>query len=129
MKQVTIAIGLMSVVVLSACTKDPQIAKAKYFAAGQNYMKNGKYGDAAIEFRNAVRLDPRFVEAYYQLAQADLARNDWSSRRPSIWIRAAWMPGWTGAVCTWRLANSTRPETRRTSSSSRNRRTSAPINF
>ena len=79
MKQVTIAIGLMFVAVLSACMKDPQIAKAKYFAAGQNYMKNGKYGDAAIEFRNAVRLDPRFVEAYYQLAQADLARNDWSA--------------------------------------------------
>ena len=79
MKQVTIAIVLMLAAVLSACTKDPQIAKAKYFAAGQNYMKSGKYGDAAIEFRNAVRLDPRFVEAYYQLAQADLARNDWSA--------------------------------------------------
>jgi tetratricopeptide (TPR) repeat protein len=79
MKQVTIAIVLMSAVVLNSCTNDPQIAKAKYFAAGQNYMKNGKYGDAAIEFRNAVRLDPRFVEAYYQLAHADMALNDWSA--------------------------------------------------
>src|SRR5882762_2803594 len=79
MKQVTIAIVLMSAAVLNACANDPQIAKAKYFAAGQNYMKNGKYGDAAIEFRNAVRLDPRFVEAYYQLAHADMALNDWSA--------------------------------------------------
>jgi len=42
-------------------------------------MKNGKYGDAAIEFRNAVRLDHRFVEAFYQLAHADMALNDWSA--------------------------------------------------
>ncbi|MGC1989849.1 MAG: tetratricopeptide repeat protein, partial [Candidatus Acidiferrales bacterium] len=63
---------------LSSCMRDPQKAKAKYFAAGQGYMKKGQYGDAAIEFRNALRLDPRFVEAYYQLAQADLARHDWS---------------------------------------------------
>src|SRR5215469_16851052 len=64
---------------LSSCARDPQKAKQKYFAAGQTYMKKGQYGDAAIEFRNALRLDPRFVEAYYQLAQADLARQDWAA--------------------------------------------------
>ena len=69
---------VFTAVALSSCVKDPQKAKAKYFAAGQGYMKKGQYGDAAIEFRNALRLDPRFVEAYYQLAQADLARHDWS---------------------------------------------------
>ena len=35
---------------------------------------------SGIEFRNALRLDPRFVDAYYQLARADLAQHD--SRAP-----------------------------------------------
>ena len=69
---------------ISSCSRDPQKAKAKYFAAGQNYMKKGQYGDAAIEFRNALRLDPRFVDAYYQLAQADLAQHDWNAAYASL---------------------------------------------
>jgi len=47
-------------------------------------MKKGQYGDASIEFRNAIRQDPRFVEAYYQLAQADLAQRDWSAAYASL---------------------------------------------
>jgi tetratricopeptide (TPR) repeat protein len=77
--QPAIAILFLTVLALSSCARDPQKAKAKYFAAGQGYMKKGQYGDAVIEFRNALRLDPRFVEAYYELAQADLAQHDWSS--------------------------------------------------
>src|ERR1700735_2899196 len=71
-------------VLLSSCGRDPQKAKAKYLASGQSYMKDGKYGDAVIEFRNALRLDPRFVDAYYQLAQADLAQNDWNAAYTSL---------------------------------------------
>lgn len=70
--------------VLCSCARNPQAAKAKYFAEGQNYMKKGKFGDAAIEFRNALRLDPRFVDAYYQLAQADMAQQDWSAAYASL---------------------------------------------
>ena len=69
-----IAAGLL----LGACSKDPQKAKAKYLATGEKYMKQKQYGDAAVEFRNAIRLDPRFADAYYQLAQAELAQNAWT---------------------------------------------------
>ena len=62
-----------------SCATDPQKAKVKYFEAGQNYMQKGQYGDAAVEFKNALRLDPRFVDAYYQLAQASLAQHDWTA--------------------------------------------------
>src|SRR6202035_5891733 len=48
------------------------------------YMKKGQYSDASIEFRNALRLDPRFVDAYYQLAQADLAQRDWQGAYASL---------------------------------------------
>src|SRR5580658_10593087 len=84
-KQITVAMALIGpIVLLGSCAKDPQKAKAKYLAAGQNYMKNGKYGDAVIEFRNALRIDPRFVDAYYQLAQADLAQHDWNGAYASL---------------------------------------------
>jgi tetratricopeptide (TPR) repeat protein len=61
---------------LGACSRDPQKAKAKYLAAAQKYMKQKQYGDAAVEFRNAIRVDPRSADAYYQLAQAELAQQD-----------------------------------------------------
>src|SRR5580704_10577440 len=77
-------VAFLAAAALSSCMRDPQKAKAKYFAAGQGYMKNGQYAAAAIEFRNALRLDPRFVEAYYQLAQADLAQRDWSAAYASL---------------------------------------------
>src|ERR1700726_418943 len=62
---------------LCSCAGNPQKAKAKYLANGQDYMKKKQYASAAIEFRNALKIDPRFVDAYYQLAQADLAQQDW----------------------------------------------------
>jgi len=83
--RVALAIILLSIVgTLCSCARDPQKAKAKYLAEGQTYMKKGKFGDAVIEFRNALRLDPRFVDAYYQLAQADLAQHDWREAYVSL---------------------------------------------
>jgi tetratricopeptide (TPR) repeat protein len=80
----TIVIAISVALLLGACAKDPQKAKAKYLAEGQKYMKKGQYGDASVEFRNALRLDPRFVDAYYQLAQADLAQRDWRGAYASL---------------------------------------------
>ena len=79
------AIGLCTVaLLLSSCKSDPQKAKAKYFASGQKYMTQKKYGDAAVEFRNAIRIDPRFADAYYQLSQAALAQHDWQAAYVSL---------------------------------------------
>ena len=72
------AVVLMLFVALAfcACKKDPQKAKAKYLASGEAFLKQKKYGDAAVEFQNAIRIDPNYAEAYYQLAQAELGRKD-----------------------------------------------------
>jgi len=84
-KRVTVALILMSVtLVLSSCARDPEKAKAKYLASGQNYMKQGQYASAAIEFRNALKIDPKFVDAYYQLAEADLAQRDFADAYASV---------------------------------------------
>jgi tetratricopeptide (TPR) repeat protein len=83
--QVTVAMALVyACLSLVACSGNPEKAKTKYLAEGKNYMKKGQYGDAAIEFRNALRIDPRFVDAYFQLAQADLAQRNWNAAYASL---------------------------------------------
>src|SRR5437899_1438094 len=62
---------------LGGCSLDPQKGKVKYLESGKRYLKTGKYQEASIQFRNAIKLDPRFTEAYYQLAQADLSLKQW----------------------------------------------------
>src|SRR5690348_13221546 len=61
---------------LASCAANPEKAKLNFMNKGQAFMKNAQYSSAAIEFRNAVKIDPKYVEAYYQLAKADLALRD-----------------------------------------------------
>ncbi|MGH9830678.1 MAG: tetratricopeptide repeat protein, partial [Blastocatellia bacterium] len=63
---------------LASCSRDPQGAKLRYVEKGQAYMKKGQYSSAAIEYRNALKIDPKFVDAYYDLARADLAEHSWN---------------------------------------------------
>ncbi len=84
-KHLVVSVLMMSMaLLLSSCAGDPQKAKVKYVASGQKYMKKGQYASAVIEYRNALKLDPRYVEAYYQLAQADLAQHDWRGAYDSL---------------------------------------------
>ena len=78
------SVVLSLAVLLVSCSANPQKAKAKYLASGQKYFKKGQYASAAIEYRNALKIDPRFVDAYYQLAQASLAQHDWRSAYDSL---------------------------------------------
>jgi tetratricopeptide (TPR) repeat protein len=68
----------LAIVMLAGCSLDPQKGKVKYLESGNRYMKAGKYQEASIQFRNAIKLDPRFAEAYYQLAQADISLHQWN---------------------------------------------------
>jgi Tfp pilus assembly protein PilF len=43
----------------AGCSRDPQIAKRKYFEKGVRYYERGKYREAAIEYQNAIQIDPR----------------------------------------------------------------------
>src|SRR5260370_39370068 len=84
-KELVVSILLMSTaLLLRSCAGDPQKAKVKYLASGQKYMKKGQYASAVIEYRNALKLDPRFVDAYYRLAQAALAQHDWRAAHDSL---------------------------------------------
>ena len=65
-------------VVFTGCSRDPNVRKQKFLASGQRYFAEGKYPEAAIQFSNAIDLDPGFAEAHYQLAQTELKLRAWN---------------------------------------------------
>ena len=54
---------------MGACTS-PAKAKAQYLSRGEALLKEKKYQEATIEFRNALQLDERLAGAHWGLAQA-----------------------------------------------------------
>jgi tetratricopeptide (TPR) repeat protein len=61
------------------CAQNPVQRRDSYFQRGQKYFQEKKYADAAIEFANAVKIDPRFAQGYYYLGLSDKNRNDLQS--------------------------------------------------
>ena len=61
---------------LTGCSRDPNVRKQKYLESGDHYFSQGKYGEAAIQYRNAIKQDSKFVQAHYQLSQAYLRLRD-----------------------------------------------------
>src|SRR5271165_1354350 len=58
--------------VLVGCTRNPDAAKRKYLESGMKYMDQKKYDSAVIQFKKALQIDPRYAEAHYQLATAEM---------------------------------------------------------
>lgn len=63
---------LLCAAILTGCSRDPNVRKQKYLESGKKYMAKGKYREASIQFYNALRLDSKFAEAHYELAQSDM---------------------------------------------------------
>ena len=61
---------------LVGCTRDPNVRKQKYFDSGEKYFSQGKYREAAIQYSNAIQIDPRFAQAHFQLSQSYLRIGD-----------------------------------------------------
>ncbi|HET6670621.1 MAG TPA: tetratricopeptide repeat protein [Pyrinomonadaceae bacterium] len=60
---------LTSLLVLSSCA-NPEKAKADHVSKGEAYLKESKFQEASIEFRNAVQIDENFAPAHWGLARA-----------------------------------------------------------
>jgi cellulose synthase operon protein C len=60
----------------SGCSRDPNIRKQKYLESGDRYFAKGKYREAAIQYSNALQVDPRFAAAHYQLGETYLKLGD-----------------------------------------------------
>src|SRR4051794_36414037 len=69
---------VMLTVLLASCSRDPSVRKQKYFLSGKGYFDQGDFRSAAIQFTNAVQIDPQFAEAHYQLARAYLNQKQWT---------------------------------------------------
>lgn len=54
----------------------PEVRRERYLKKGLEYLKQSKLNEAVIEFRNAVKADPRSLEARLELGQALLKRGD-----------------------------------------------------
>lgn len=54
---------------MSGCT-NPDKAKAEYVRRGEVYLKDRRYQEASIEFRNAIQIDNRMAAAHWGLALA-----------------------------------------------------------
>ncbi len=59
-------------IVLVGCTRNPETAKRKYLESGLKYMDQKKYDAAVIQFKKALQIDPRYAEAHFQLANAQM---------------------------------------------------------
>ncbi len=55
-----------------SCSRDPQVVKRKYVENGNRYFEKGKYKEAHIMYRNALRHDRKYGEAYYRLGLTEL---------------------------------------------------------
>ncbi len=62
-------------------TPDPEYSeearKAKYFEAAQKYIQKQNFAAARLELQNAVRIDPKWAEAQYQLGKVTLQLQDY----------------------------------------------------
>lgn len=55
-----------------SCSRDPEVVKRKYLQNGNRYFEKGKYKEAYIMYRNALKKDAKFSEAYYRAGLAEL---------------------------------------------------------
>ena len=62
--------------------------KKKYLDKGMGYFQSGKYDEAVIEYKNAIKIDPQYADAHYRLAQSLLKKSGFCSAGISELMRA-----------------------------------------
>ena len=60
---------LVAGIVMPACNRNPEVRKHKYFDNAMALLTKGEPAKAVIELRNALQVDPNFVEAASALAE------------------------------------------------------------
>jgi tetratricopeptide (TPR) repeat protein len=65
-----LAVLLACIVALAAGCSNPEKAKAKFVADGEAALKERKWQEATLHFRNAIQIDDNLAAAHWGLAQA-----------------------------------------------------------
>jgi len=60
---------LAALISLAGCT-NPEKAKAEHVRKGDAYLKDSKFQEASLEFRNAIQIDDKLAAAHWGLARA-----------------------------------------------------------
>jgi tetratricopeptide (TPR) repeat protein len=71
-----VAVILAVLVGLASCSRDPNVVKKHYLESGNKYFDKGRYKEASIQYRNALKRDPKYGPAYYKLALVSLKTSD-----------------------------------------------------
>jgi tetratricopeptide (TPR) repeat protein len=71
-----VAVILAVLVGLASCSRDPEVVKKHYLESGNKYFDKGRYKEASIQYRNALKRDPKYGAAYYRLALVSLKTGD-----------------------------------------------------
>jgi tetratricopeptide (TPR) repeat protein len=61
---------------LASCSRDPNVVKKHYLESGNKYFEKGRYKEASIQYRNALKRDPKYGAAHYKLALVSLKVGD-----------------------------------------------------
>jgi tetratricopeptide (TPR) repeat protein len=67
---------LSLLIVLQGCWRDPETVKRRYVANGDKYFAQGKYREASLMYRSALRKDLKYGEAYYKLGESEFRRGE-----------------------------------------------------
>jgi cellulose synthase operon protein C len=63
-------VGFLIPALFTGCNRDPNVRKQRFLESGNRYRDQDKIREAAIQYANALQLDPRFAEAHHQLGDA-----------------------------------------------------------
>ena len=67
--RVFLCVLFITVVAMTGCS-NPEKSKLEYVRRGDAYLKQSRFQEASIEFRNAIQIDDRFAAAHWGLALA-----------------------------------------------------------
>src|ERR1022692_5073986 len=71
-------VGFLIAALFTGCSRAPNLRKQKFLESGNRYRDQGKFREAAIQYANAVQIDPVFAEAHYQLGETYLKLKDYN---------------------------------------------------
>lgn len=66
----SLAVLLACLVTFAAACSNPEKAKAEHVARGEAFLKERRWQEASLEFRNALQIDENLAAAHWGLAQA-----------------------------------------------------------
>ena len=73
--KVIFAVFLIITLALFGCASDEE-KKVDHFNKGLAYFEKGEFKNARLEFKNAIQIDPKYVDAYEKLGETNLKIGD-----------------------------------------------------